>query len=213
MAFSLETFVELRPFAFHVTREANVASLADSMMLRPAAEILLAGGLPELVRSRREEAVTVRLEGQELVINDQRPLILKNAKLSPVWSSGDFIEFLNQHVFFWPGGKGKPGGYGERYWSHYEKEGSAVLRMATGSLFAANKEREPLFCAYNSGALRMQWGKPVARGPDLFQPAGSFPFTAGRARELVFLGRVFLPPSTEVRLHDSSWRPMRPPPQ
>ena len=81
-------------------------------------------------------------------------MILANVQLDPTWTEGDFIEFLNEHVFFWPGVKLGPIRYGARLLDHYEEQSPAVIRVCTATLLAENRLLTPLFCAFNSGAPR-----------------------------------------------------------
>jgi hypothetical protein len=201
----IDRFVELRPFAYHVTRAANLKSVARERKLFPAADLIKRSGQPHLLRLRRSEPRSIAADGQTFVLQDQRPPIVANVELHSGWTEGDFVEFLNHHVFFWPGVNSGPIKYGTRLLEHYEDDRPAVLRVRTAQLIQAHIRLSPLFCAFNSGAPRMQSGRRVPRGPDLFSPAGEFSRSPGKAVELVFRGSVFLPLDTEFRKHDNTW--------
>ena len=147
----------------------------------------------------------ITVEGEPFVLQDQKPLIVANAELQAGWTEADFVEFLNRHVFFWPGVESGPITYGARLLGHYEDDRPAVLRVRTARLIPANVDLPPLFCAFNSGAPRMQAGLRVPRGPDLFLPGPEFARPAGKAVELVFRGSVALPPETEFRTLAGAW--------
>jgi hypothetical protein len=159
-----------------------------------------------LLRQRRETPTPIQVDGEPVILQDQLPLVFANAQLSTEWNEGDFVEFLNEHVFFWPGKADGPIKYGNRLLDHYEDQGPVVLRVRTGELLSANLGATPLFCPFNSGATSMQRGRRVPRGPDLFTSARSFPRTPGKAVELVFRGEVTLPQDSECRGSDGKWR-------
>jgi hypothetical protein len=142
-------------------------------------------------------------------LQDQKPLIVANAKLHSAWVEGDFVEFLNQHVFFWPGVHSGPIKYGARLLDHYEEDRPAVLRVNTAQLIHANANVPPLFCAFNSGAPRMQSGRRVPRGPDLFLAASEFSRPASQAVELVFRGTITLPLDAEFRTPHGEWATLK----
>ena len=87
----------------------------------------------------------------------------------------------------------------------YEADAPVVLKIPTADLFSGNSDSVPLFCAFNSGAPRMQNGVPVRRGPDLFVPATKFTRTRGRVVEVAFRSSVALPPTTRVRSEAHGW--------
>jgi hypothetical protein len=209
VAFSLSEFIRLRPFAYHLTDRANISALVACLVLEPAADLLHRAGEASLLRQRRAQEMPIWVDGRKVVLKDQRPLTFANAELAPGWEPGDLVEHLNRHVFFWPGGDRGPLKYGERLFEAYEASSTSVLRVATAELFALNPDREPLFCPFNSGAPRMQAGRRVARGPDLFTPASAFPRRASEVVELVFNGPVMLPASTQMRRADGEWAELR----
>jgi hypothetical protein len=196
MPFDLDKFVSLRPFAYHLTDRSNVSRLRQTGIIQPAATLLRGPGRETEIRQRRKGPLHVIVDGDTVVIRDQRPLIFANIALWEGWASEDFTAFLNEHVYFWPGDSDGPVKSGLRLQNHYVKEQPAFLRIPTRDLFDANCHQPPLFCPFISGAPRKQAGKAVPRGPDLFQPADSFPRTAGQVVELVFRGTVQLPSTT-----------------
>jgi len=198
MPFETSQYLALRPYAYHVTASENLPALRDCRRIRPAAELLKLAKQLDLLRERRETHVPLRIDGQTILLKDQRPLIEKNADLDGGWDFGDFIEYINGHVFFWPGPQERVIGPGRRLLAHYESEGPAILRVPTQQLFEINATVTPLYCAFNSGAPRQQHGHRVRRGPDLFAPAELFQRRASEVVELGFRDTVTLPVETEL---------------
>jgi hypothetical protein len=208
---NLDQFLVLRPFAYHVTRAANLERLASTFKLFPAAELIRRSGESHLMRIRRTKPRTVVVDGKAFVLQDQQPLICANAELHNGWAEGDFVEFLNHHVFFWPGLASGPIKHGARLFEHYRADRPAVLRFNTRRLLQSNPDLVPLFCAFNSGAPRMQYGHRVPRGPDLFVSSGEFPRSPGKVVELVFRGVVTLPVDGQFHSSDGNWMPLKSP--
>jgi hypothetical protein len=125
-------------------------------------------------------------------------LIEKNAELAEGWDFGDFVEYLNGHVFFWPGTHERAIGPGRRLLEHYASEGPAILRISTQQLFNVNAAVTPLYCAFNPGAPRYHDGRRVPRGPSLLSPADLFPRRASGVVELGFRSGITLPAETEL---------------
>src|SRR4030095_3329018 len=85
-------------------------------------------GRLELLRRLREIPTPIMVDGEIVILQDQSPLKFANVSLATGWSEGDFIEYLNEHVFFWPGKADGPIRYGARLLDPYEGKGPAVLR-------------------------------------------------------------------------------------
>jgi hypothetical protein len=67
-------------------------------------------------------------------------------------------------------------------------------------LISENSDRLPEFCKYNSGAPRMANGKRSPRGPNTFMNEKTASFTSKKVKEVSFVGSVFLPKATTVKL-------------
>jgi hypothetical protein len=106
----------------------------------------------------------------------------------------DLLHDLASRVFFWAGWEDRPIRQGRKAASRYES--SDVLIRVPFS--AVTREAEPYFSRCNSGATRMQHGKPVPRGPRTFQAATNCGFDLKDVVEVTFLGSVNLPATTEV---------------
>jgi hypothetical protein len=148
------------------------------------------------------------VDGKPVVLKDQRPLIEANVALSPRWEFGDFVQYLNEHVYFWPGDALSPVVSGRRLLAHYADELPLVLRIPARSLVDANPDIKPLFSPFNSGAPRMQRGKPVERGPDLFRPSDCCRRQAHEVIEVAFRGSVVLSDDVTVAGAPEEWVPL-----
>ena len=169
MAF-LEKYIEIRPYAYHVSHRANLPRLAQTRRLEPSAALIRRADRPELLRRRREAPTPIQVDGETVVLQDQLPLVFANAELAGEWGEGDFVEFLNRHIFFWPGNADRPIKYGARLLEHYEEQGPAVLRVCTRALLSANPDATPLFCSFNSGATSRS--RSLYAGPLIHANAG-----------------------------------------
>jgi len=197
--FAIDDFIRLRPFAYHVTSRQNLDPLRSSRRIRAAANLIRDADRLDLLGFRRADEVVLDTSLGQVVLKDQRPLIAANVRLADGWTLGDFVEYLNSYVYFWPGRDRGPIGPGQRLLDHYESEGPAVLRIPTADLLQANAATVPEFCPFNSGAPRFNAGRPAFRGPSLFMDADRFPRGASEVIELAFRGDVTLPSTTMVR--------------
>ena len=205
MGFSIAEYADLRPFLYHVTDRANVARLQRQRRLDPAIAVLRAARREDLIRERRSAAVPLLVDGETIVLKDQHPLIAANVALDPRWQFGDFVQYLNELVYFWPGDALTAIAPGGRLLDHYAADRPAVIRVRFLELLQANPGLEPLFSPYNSGAPRMRGGQPVPRGPDLFRSAFGCPRRRHEVVEVGFRGSVIVPPSTEIAVTNFEW--------
>jgi len=205
MAFTLAQYAALRPFLYHVTARENLARLQRTRRIEAASAILRVAGREDLLRARRPEPLRVTVAGDSIVLKDQHPLVAANVTLVSGWDFADFVEYLNDHVYFWPGDAIGMVGPGGRLLAHYAPESPLVLRVPFAALVAANSDLPPLFSPYNSGAPRMQRGKGVQRGPDLFRPAERFQRRPHEVVEVAFRGSVVLPSDTAVAGEQDRW--------
>jgi hypothetical protein len=106
--------------------------------------------------------------------------------------------YIDQHIFFWPGGVQGPIQSGLNHFKRYAAEDLAVLRIRSDEVFRTDAAPEPLFCHFNSGAPRVVNGRRSPRGADTYVPANCFNGSAGEVVEVVFCGAMLLPRSTEV---------------
>lgn len=200
MPFTLGEFIALRPFLYHVTHRSNVEGIGLARVIHSVAAIAAACGQPHLIRARRSESCAVTLDGCAVVIRDQKPLHAANIDLLGGWTMADLLAALAERVFFWPGTSQGPIDYGERHFQRYQREGAAMLRIDTASLFEAAGDAQPQFCRFNSGSPRCSRGRHSPRGPGTFVAADEADFRPSQVVEVTFRRRAILPP------HGVEWR-------
>jgi hypothetical protein len=149
--FSVESFVARYPFVFHTTRAANLARLRSTATLECATRLLERAGEASL-SSPRERAMHIEVDGSRVVLMDQAPLSEKRIAFADGYSFRDLIARLNELVFFWPGTASGPIAMGREHLRRYLKDEVVTIRVPTAAIVAANAERGPLFCRFNSGA-------------------------------------------------------------
>ena len=216
MPFSLSDYALLRPYLYHLTARDNLASIRKDLKLKSADTLLRAANLKAKVRVRRKVAETITVDGRQIMLRDQRPLSENSIAFVGGFTFPEFVEFLNQRVFFWAGNDLGPAGgaktYGLNHFKTYKDERPAILRINFESLIQANPGHMPLFCQYNSGAPRCSSGHKatgcrVPRGPDTFLPALQFGRGAAAVAEVTFAGHVNLPANVEVASQfEGPWR-------
>lgn len=207
MAIPHEKLLELRPYMFHLTAAANVERILRMRRLESTASILRRAGRMDVARFRRRDHVSVEIDGERVQLRDQAPLHEGNMALDANWTFGDFVEHLNERVFFWPGGPEGPISYGVRHYERYSDEKPTILRIATEALLANNQDRPPHFCRYNSGSPRCSNGKKSPRTARTFVRGELAEFGVGSVVEVTFVGDVRLPARVEVGSHPGGpWR-------
>ena len=194
----LNRYASTRPFLYHLTHNANLPHLREMHRLIPAATLLRLAGRLDLLRTPRRGPVSILVEGRTIMLRDQIPLYKGNIKLPRGFRFEDFVESLNQRLFFWPGGATKPIPYGVRHFEHYKKENPAILRIELRTLLELNPTVAPRFCRYNSGSPRCSHGKKSPRSPRTFLTQSDFAGTAGNVVEVTFESEMQLPKTTEI---------------
>jgi hypothetical protein len=208
MAIDIAHFTRLRPYSYHVTARENLPALSRAMQLFPAATLMRKAGRADQLRWRRSIPLSLSAGTETYTLKDQAPLLEVNVSLGAGWAFGDFVEYLNEHVFFWPGTADGPIGAGVRLLARYEEGAPAVLQIPTAALLEANSDAEPLFCPFNSGTARQQQGRRVLRDSRLFRTAADFPRPASQVVELVFRSAVLLPAESSY-LVPEGWERLR----
>jgi hypothetical protein len=203
----LDDYITARPYLYHLTHRTNLTPLRQTRRLYPAAMLLRRGGRIELMRTPRRRPEPVMIDGTQIILRDQGPLHKGNMRLSRGHTFEQFVESLNDRVFFWPGEQRGPISYGIRHFEAYRDEQPSILRVRIEHLLSVNPEVTPLFCRYNSGSPRCSYGKRSPRGPSTFLAAQSFEESPGRVVEVTFLASLALPPETEYGIHPGGpWR-------
>jgi hypothetical protein len=199
-------FAQLRPFLYHATARENLPLIREANALDPAVELMRRAGRSDLLRWLRPQRVALSIDGRTVVLSDQAPLAAQRIALYRGWTFADLVQYLNEHVFFWPGTADGPAKTG--IMAHNGDDASNVLlRIPTALLLAANPQATLLFCAVNVRASRGQEGRRVPRGPHLFSAADVFPRREIQVVEAAFRSRVALGNGVTVR-SDEEWIPL-----
>lgn len=185
MGFSIEHFSALRPTLWHLTHRDNLALIRKSRILLPADQLTSIPAGP-----RRSAQMSPGIP----VLRDQELLHEKCISFEPGFSMADLICELNRRVFFWSGGPNRPIKAGRNAIDHYRMS-DCLIRLP---FLDVARNQVPYFSRCNSGAPRMQHGKPVPRGPHTFLEAVHCDFSPSKAVEVTFLQPVTLPSGTEA---------------
>ncbi len=204
MLLDLNEFARLRPYLYHITALENLSSVRRTRRLEPASALMRRAGRGDLVRWKRHVSVALAFDGASVVLKDQSQLIEENLALHRDWTFADYIEYMNDHVFFWPGTDRGPVKSGVELPYHGNGTVAVTIRMPFAGLLAANPAVEPLFCSVNSGAHRERGSRRTPRGPHLFRNALNFSRRPRDVVEVAFREAVALPAGAAY-LADGEW--------
>lgn len=188
MGFTIEQYANLRPILWHLTHHQNLDLIRKSRDLVSA----------ELLTSRTPGG---RRRGQQQppipgmpVLRDQDLLHEKNIEFELGCTMADFRRSLDGRVFFWSGWLDRPVKRGQGAAERY-RQSDVVIRVPFLEVVG---DHTPYFSRCNSGASRMQHGKPVPRGPRTFVQAPECGFPPSEVVEITFVKPVRLSPGTQV---------------
>lgn len=202
-----ERFAHIRPFLYHATSRENLAGIKAEAFLDPAAALMRRSGRADLLRWRRRQPIALHVGDHIAIVGDQIPLDPDTISLERGWAFEDFVEYLNEHVFFWPGTAEGPLKTGVHMPVGLEDEHTIMLRLPTADLFSVNED-EPRFCPVNVRAVRSEDARRSRRGSHLFAIAAEFGRRETDVVEVGYRSRVELPASTMIR-DAGSWRLLR----
>jgi len=198
MAFTLERFVAVRPFLFHLTATGNLNRIMDTRVLQPTNDLLTIAGWRAPRTAPRRGPQLVEIDGQTVWIRDQRPLHAGNIAFEEGWDMPRFLALIDSHVFFWPGKEEGPVKAGINHFKRYAQDRPALIRVPTGALLDANPELEPLFCRFNSGAPRASHGRKSPRGSTTYVSEHALDGTVDHVKEALFCGAVKMPLTSQM---------------
>ena len=194
MPFTLPQLLRCRPHLLHLTAASNLPSITRTRQLRCANAFLSGAGLATRSSERRLEHLTIPASEGDALLRDQKPLIEGAIAFEKGWDLARFIQYVNQHVFFWPCRPSGPMDPGMNHFERYRSESPVLLRVPTASIDTTNLR----FSRYNSGAPRCSGGKYSPRGGNTYLPAVDFEGTASEVVEVVVVGACALPRDAEV---------------
>lgn len=192
----IDQFIKTRPRLFHLTAASNLDRIRRTGGLSPASELYRLAGKEERLQIRRKVAEILPINDEQVHIRDNGPLHPGNMTLIDGSTEGEYIAYLNDHVFFWPGMRdGRAVQAGRNHFVRYADDECVVIEIQTRALFDANAHLTPLFCRYNSGAPRCitKTRKGAPRSRNMFVKAADFAGPPSDVKELTFAGFVALP--------------------
>jgi len=193
-----DDFVRRWPFCYHVTFTPNIARIREAGMLYAAQTLLRSAGHPAL-RHRREADMTIRIDDRSVVLRNQRALDPCALALPADCSLGDYIAFLNERAYFWPGTASGPVDDALRLWaSHAAGDPPAVVRVPSLWLVDANGDAALQVADCNTGASWMEGGRKAYRAPRRCRHVVDFSGDPEAVNEVSFRHAVRLPRSTQV---------------
>lgn len=203
MAFSLPQLIGCRPFLYHLTAASNLSSIIRTREFRCANVLLAESGLTSHSSQRRIAHLAVPASNGSTLLRDQKPLIEGAIEFEDGWDMARFVQHVNQHVFFWPGGHQGPIKSGMNRFERYRAERPVLLRFPIACL----KQVDLRFSRFNSGAPRCSGGKYSPRGSNTYLPAVDFVGTASEVVEVVVAEACALPATAELSNHPSGpWK-------
>lgn len=186
VGFSIAQYAALRPTLWHLTHSQNLELIRKARVLMPASLLTPAS----LNGPRRRREMTPGIP----VLRDQELLHEKCIEFESAYSMTDFLNDLHNRVFFWSGWPNRPVRPGRNAMIRYSSS-DVLIRLP---FLEVAKDNTPYFSRWNSGATRMQHGKPVPRGRKTFATAIDCEYAPSRVVEVTFVKPVTLPVSTEV---------------
>jgi hypothetical protein len=186
MGFSIAQYAVLRPTLWHLTHGQNLELIKKTGLLMPAK--CLASAAAD--GPRRGRQITPGIP----VLRDQDLLHEKCVEFEPGYSMGDFVNDLHKRIFFWSGWRDRPIRQGRDAINRYS-ESDILIRLP---FLEVARDNTPYFSCCNSGATRMQHGKPVFRGPKTFVEALDSDFPLSKVVEVTFVEPVKLPSVSDV---------------
>ena len=207
MPFDLNRFAQLRPNLFHLTAAQNLDGIRATGSLQSASKLFGRAKAQNLRSVRRRGHEALRIEGRIVIVRDQKPLHCGAIVFDEGWNMARLVAHINEHVFFWPGTANRPVKSGLSHYGRYRTEEIAILRVPIRSVLANNASGCALFSRFNSGAPRVVASRHSPRGASTYVDAPAFSGTTADVVEVVFRGRVKLPPDTEFAAsYDGRWQ-------
>ncbi len=210
MTVNLDAVIDAWPALYHVTYAVNLPLIRRRRQLQPAADLFVEAGMPELVSRRRTADVSLRIDGHEVVVRNQRPLRPEMVEIES-GTFTDYIGCLNSRIFFWPGTDTGLADDGVRMFQRSGAESSIMIRIDSRSLIDANGSGAIDLSGCNAGAGWIEGGRKSRRGLHVFEPLASFSRPALGVAEITFRETVVLPCDTRYADRaDGPWRGLFP---
>lgn len=202
MGFELRKLRTNNSYLYHLTYRSALRRIQRLNRLESAARLLEYAGNGDWLHRRRTEMLSLKVDDDEIVLTDQKPLQEGHIEFEGGWDLRKLIEEINHQVFFWLGDRKGLRESDKGQYDRYQERGKELvfLRTLFVDMESGNRANIPRFCRYNSGAARVNKGGKIPRGPNTFVLSADADFTIGEIREVVFRIEVELPESTEICL-------------
>lgn len=199
-----DTFLTLRPFAYHTTVARHLESLRETRAVQSAERLIArasdADAAEGVATTRRLKSVMLRIGVHRIQLRDQRALDPSAIRFDPGWDLARFVAHLNGLVSFWPGTEAGPTDMGRRHWERLRLAADplVVLRVPTEDLLRAEGQPVALVSRCQSGAAHLRQGRRVERGGATFTTLEAFRGPSVDVQELLFADAAHLPSTTQV---------------
>lgn len=140
----------------------------------------------------------IQLHNHTVVLRNQRALHPNAVELPTNCSLKEYVGFLNERVFFWPGTSSGPIAEGIRLLAgHPATLPAVVIRIETKSLIETNEASVFQVATCNTGAAWLDGSKKSRRSFDLCCALASYTADPGAIIEISLPGSAILPGSAE----------------
>jgi len=189
------------PYCYHITFFENLRSIVASRALYSAGFLLSAAGL-DGHRHLRTNEQTIKVWGQQVVLRNQLALNTAHLALPEGDSLDDYVAFLNERTYFWPGTHEGPVPDGLRMFAvHDTSRPPVVIRSLTVALIEQNRSAEILVATCNTGASWRDDDKMTWRRRDAAVPLSKYAEAPEAVAELSYRAAAQLPRGCEYSLH------------
>jgi hypothetical protein len=190
-------FARQWPYCFHVTFAVNLGLIKTFGCLYSAKTLLsIAGEIRSCHRRMTEQVIYVR--GQPVVLRNQRALNPQALDLPCDCSLDDYIAFLNERAYFWPGTSTGPVADGIHLLAgHGSPMPAAMIRVGSKSLMELNEHAAIYVATCNTGASWADGSGKSRRAPDFFRPLPEYSGDSQAIVEVSFVKSARLPNCSE----------------
>ncbi len=194
---NVNDFVRRWPYCYHVTFAVNLDLIQTSRSLYSAEALLLATGEVGR-RQRRMTDQLIRIKGQSVVLRNQCALNPQALDLPRDCTLEDYLAFLNERTYFWPGTSIGPVTEGIRLLAtHGSSLPAVVIRVQSMALLEANANATMHVATCNTGAAWMDGSGMSRRALDAFCPLPEYANDTRAIVEVSFVNAARLPKCSE----------------
>ena len=198
------------PYCYHITFFANLRSIVASRALYSATFLLSAAGLNRHCQLRTSEQ-SINVWGRQVVLRNQIALNPDSLALPESDSLEDYVAFLNERTYFWPGTHEGPVADGLRMFAaHATSRPPITIRARTVALIEQNQNAEILVATCNTGASWHDRDGKTWRRRDAVVPLSKYVGDPWAIAELSYRTAAQLPQGCQCSLrHFEGWEELR----